>query len=119
MSQILMCRQTYRKNSKMQPKDCELLKLKRIITKLRQTMPCRIWIRVSKFYSLAIEVVLQAQTMYSPIFIVKSELDGLRKALQRENKYLVTELADLQSKAPTGSPPPNFLVFIDCTSEAL
>jgi hypothetical protein len=57
--------------------------------------------------------------MYSHIFIVKSELDGLRKALQRENKYLVTELADLQSKAPTGSPPPNFLVFIVCTIEAV
>lgn len=59
------------------------------------------------------------QTMYLPVFIVKSELDGLRKALQRENKYLVTELADLQSKAPTGSPPPNFLVFIVCTIEAV
>lgn len=36
--------------------------------------------------------------------LVKSELDSLRKALHRENKYLVTELADLRSKAPTTPP---------------
>jgi len=47
----------------------------------------------------------QANDAMQDLDKVKSELDSLRKALQRENKYLVTELADLRSKAPTTPPP--------------
>ncbi|KAJ2960089.1 hypothetical protein NQZ79_g4486 [Umbelopsis isabellina] len=48
----------------------------------------------------------QANDAMQDLDKAKSELDNLRKALQRENKYLVTELADLQSKAPSITPPP-------------
>ncbi|KAG2174301.1 hypothetical protein INT43_004324, partial [Umbelopsis isabellina] len=48
----------------------------------------------------------QANDAMQDLDKAKSELDDLRKALQRENKYLVTELADLQSKAPSIPPPP-------------
>ncbi|KAI9288853.1 hypothetical protein BC943DRAFT_300761 [Umbelopsis sp. AD052] len=49
----------------------------------------------------------QANDAMQDLDKVKSELDSLRKALQRENKFLVTELADLRSKAPTTPPPPS------------
>ncbi|KAH8554182.1 hypothetical protein BGW37DRAFT_245354 [Umbelopsis sp. PMI_123] len=49
----------------------------------------------------------QANDAMQDLDKAKSELESLRKALQRENKFLVTELADLRSKAPTTPPPPS------------
>jgi hypothetical protein len=55
---------------------------------------------------------LECMLTYPSLSTAKSELEDLRKALQRENKYLVTELADLQSKTPSIPPPP----FADSSS---